>query len=149
MVDKMEDNCEGDVAPMEAREHRSIGLNRILHDRDYTIANVSGFRTDAVHWSDWCCGIMVERALVKKKFLWFVGYKKQRALFIAKIWMDKDKNPRITDKWLVEVWGREYLKEVTVLAGIMSRELNISCDVVLMNESPAREGLHSDYSPWW
>jgi len=125
-------------------ENPTLAVVKLLRERGYEIADCIGMRT---HMPDRdAVGILKPRPPVEKKFLFFHRKVKQRALFIGVLWLDnKLRGAKIDKTWILEVYGREYVQELTELAKELEKTHSKDIHVVLEVEKTELETYLSDF----
>jgi len=121
-------------------EYPVYGVAKYLRARGYEIASLIGVRVREP--SKDVIGILKPRPPLVRFFFFRV---KQRALFIGVLWFtSRGADPE--KLWILDVYGRENIKEMTELAEKLSQEFSVSIRVILDKERTDLESYPSDFS---
>ena len=90
-------------------------------------------------------GILKNQKPIQKKILGIKLNKKQKAIYIGKIWFNnKSKNADENKKWILQVYGRRHLSEMTKLFNSLSKPYGVKLDVHLKSEYIVKENYLFD-----
>ncbi len=77
-------------------------------------------------------------ARINQKFLWW-KYIRNYRFFIAVIFInDSVRSAVLSRNWVIDVYGSEYLEQISTLATDLSLEFRVHVHVVLRGENPLR-----------
>ncbi len=127
-------------------ESATYAIARELKRMGYQIAEMSGIRTAEPVRN--AIGILKERASVRKNILCFEFNIKKRAFHIGNMYIaNSDPAPNTTsDKtWILDVFGRQHVPELTEIAKTLSKSYQIEVQMQLATEHPQEETKHTDY----
>ncbi len=125
-------------------ESPAYDVARALRDRGYEIASGTGLRRSEPSHN--VVGILKPRDPVQKSFLGPKWDSKQRALYLGTLWLDnRAKGAKHDENWVLEVYGRDNVPELTELVKGLSEPKKVSVQVRLDSEQPRVETYLSDY----
>lgn len=121
----------------------SYSLAEKLRERGYDIAGHAGIRTKKpIHNF---IGILKDRKPLQKSFFGIKYKRNQRAINLGKLWFnDEERNADENKTWVLDVYGRKHLSEVTKLINAISKPYKINIKVNLKSEHPKEETYLSD-----
>lgn len=127
-------------------ENPAYKLERDLLDKGYEIANLNGVRESKLNHCVF--GILKPRRdIIKKSFLGFKSNKKQRALFLGRVWLsDQDFGAKPDKRWVLEVYGRQNIEELTGLIKELSEPSGVDVQVRLGSEESKFEAYIMDFA---
>ncbi len=121
----------------------SYGVSNILKEKGYNVAGHAGIRKK-VPLSNFL-GILKEREPLEKSLFGIKYIKNRRAMHLATIWFnDSKRKANESSNWLVEVYGKEYLSEVSKLIKPLSKQYCVKVKINLKTELPREETYLSD-----
>lgn len=114
---------------------------RILRNKGYQIALPNGVKVDKPE--SYAIGILDPSNLYKRRIL---GIKiGRRASYVGIIWFDSEfLKVKHDEKWLLEVFGKEYVPKLTELIEGISEQFGADLEVRLLSEKPERERYFSE-----
>lgn len=90
-------------------------------------------------------GILKNQKPIQKKILGIKLNKRQKAIYIGKIWFNNEsKNAYEDKKWVLEVYGRRHLSEMTKLFDALSKSHGVKLKVNLKSEYIVKENHFLD-----
>ena len=125
-------------------ESPAYSVAKGLRENGYEIANSSGLmQTEPNHD---VIGILKGREPVQKSFSGLKWNKSQRAFYLGTLWLNNQaRNAKEDKNWVLEVYGREYVSELTKLVKNLSEPNEVKVQVRLESEIPRVEVYDSDY----
>jgi len=122
----------------------SVAVAKILRERGYYIACSTGVRKSEPNYN--VVGILKPREPAQRSFLGFKWNSQQRAVYIGTLWLENQSRGAKLDKnWVLEVYGRDYVPELTELVKELSELHQIQVQIRLDSEKPYTETYLSDY----
>ena len=116
---------------------------KILREKGYDIADPICIRKEEPDKD--VVGILKPRNPIQKSFLGIKWNKKQRALYIGTLWLENQpRGARFDENWVLEVYGRDQIPELTEVVGELSRKYQINVQTRLVAEEPCVEKYSSD-----
>ena len=126
-------------------QRTSYVLAKSLRQIGYEIADPLGMRLSDPRYD--VIGILKPREPLQKSFLKIKYKEDQRALFIGTLWLNNlSRGVTENKKWILEVYGRDNVRELTDLVREFSEPCGVEVDVNLTQEHSALEKFYSDYS---
>ena len=110
-------------------------IAKIVRENGYSIGSLLHYRTEN---PDECViGILKDRE-PKRGFL---GFKKgQRAYSIGQLWLENYiRNANRIEKWVLEVYGKDFVPELKNLAENLSAQYCVDIEVQLISQTPCFE----------
>ena len=125
------------------KESVAYAIAETLREKGYEVASCSGMRqTEPDHN---VIGILNPKNSIQKSFLGIKGYK--RASFLGTLWLENEsRGAEENKKWVLEVYGRENIPELTELVKELSGPSGVRVQVILDSEQPVFEKHLSDYN---
>ncbi len=122
----------------------SVAVAKNLRERGYTIASSTGIRQREPDRD--VIGILKSREPIQKNFLGFKWNKQQRGLYIGTLWLENQARGAIhNENWVLEVYGRDYVPELTKLVKELSEQHQAKVQIILDSEKPRVEIYSLDY----
>ncbi len=122
----------------------TVAVTKTLRDRGYDIANSAGLRQSEPDKG--AVGILKPREPIQKSFLGFKWNNQQRALYIGTLWLENQaRGAKLDENWVLEVYGRDYVPELTELAKELSEPHQTQVQIRLDTEKPRVETYLSDH----
>ena len=129
---------------IDYNEHPVYEIATTLREKGYQIANCIGIR-QAEPEPKHSVGILKPRRDIQKSFLGIRWNKRQRALYLGTLWLDnKAKGAKNNENWILEVYGRENIKELSELVKELSEPRNVNFKVILDMDQSREESYPSD-----
>jgi hypothetical protein len=124
-------------------ESPAYAVARTLRNRGYEIASCTGLRQTEPNHN--VVGILKPRDSVRKSFLGLKWDSKQRALYLGTLWLNNQtKGTKHDENWVLEVYGRDNVPELTELVKELSEPSGAHVQVRLDSEQPRVEAYLSD-----
>ncbi len=121
----------------------SVGVARFLKQRGYELANSNGYKQDEP--SQDVVGILKPREPISHQFLGFKWDSEQSALYIGRLWLENlREGATLENKWVLEVYGRAHVLELSEVAKDLAKEYEIGLDIKLRRELPYVESKRDD-----
>lgn len=115
----------------------SVAVAKTLREKGYEIADQNGEHEDEPYKD--VIGILKPR-VIQKKFLGFKWNSKQEGLYIGNLWLQNEARGAIIDKnWVLEVYGRDYVFELTEIVKEISEPHQVKIQIMLDSEKPKSE----------
>ena len=119
-------------------ESPTYAIARTLREKGYEIADGRGRRQTEPKHS--VVGILKPRDPIQKSFLGIKWNKGQKALYLGTLWLNSQlMGARSDENWVLEVYGRENVPELTKLVEELSEPSSTRVQVTLGREQPKVE----------
>ncbi|HSV95186.1 MAG TPA: hypothetical protein VLH94_04435 [Spirochaetia bacterium] len=130
---------------VDYQEPFSIKVGRSLLSKEYELADCCGKAINRLTGSD-SLGILLNNRSAKPKTCLFGLIKKMpRRTFLGVIWFDNQPRHANENRWIFEIYGREYVDLAKQIAKELSSLFNVAITVHLISEQTACEKYLSDY----
>ena len=133
-------------------EEPDVRALRIIREQGYIPCDTVGYRNGIEREYNNAIGILKEREpeIVEKKTLFGKRktiHKHHRPIFFCRIWFNNEaRGASRHKKWVVEVFGREYVGEATELVKKIAEPYDVKLEIRLVTEKPYSETYLEDFS---
>jgi hypothetical protein len=90
-------------------------------------------------------GILKNQKPVQKKIFGIKLNRERKAVYLGRLWFNNESKMAVEDeKWVLDVYGRRNLSELTKLLNSISKDYGVKVKVNLKSEYPIQENYLSD-----
>ena len=121
-----------------------LEIAKAFEEKGYKIANCIGiteYPLDKTH-----VGILKPQKSTKRKSMFGLLKLRTRALFIGVLWLNNEaRGAKVGKQWVLEVYGKDYIKELTKVVKKIADRYNVNVVVNLESKEPYFERFYSEF----